>query len=122
MAPESWFQLGLMAVLALGGMVMGVIALLTQRRTISEQRKELLKLAMSKPFSIIDRDERGNTEIKILRGRIEHLEATERTEIETPVPEQVQRAILEKQWADEQAAPIPSMSPDDVPRDLGELR
>ena len=108
----------LMAAMALGGLAIGVIAIVSLKRLVGQQQKEIVRMAMSKPFHLIEKDDEGIRQISTLRGRVEQLEKTQRDEIEAPIPDVIERAILEQQYGQE--AYVGSMADADEPEALGE--
>ncbi len=105
----------ILGLLALGGLVVAAVALARLASVVLHQSGELSKLAMRKPYWVIETNESGIVKISQLEGRI--------GELESRLSPDVPADPLENQWMSDggrTAKEMPPMSPDDEPVDLGE--
>jgi len=104
--------------MAIGGMAISSVAIVSMRRIIKQQANALTELATRKPYWIIEKDDRGIVSINTLASRVEDLEKVQKFEIEAPVPPAVEKAMLENQW-NKDDMDVPPMTAEDVPINLG---
>ena len=102
----------LMATMALGGVAIGVTALVALQKTVKHQSSKLAELATKRPYWIIERTERGSIEnIVKLENRV--------SELERPARDPDATNMLEEQWANRNDEPLPQFTDDDVPDIIG---
>ena len=112
-----------MMILAVAGFCGMAVALVTLCRALKQAHEKLFRMAMEKPFSLVENAGNGKFgDISKLRGRLDKLEAVQRAEVDVPYPP-VDPAGLEQQWGPggdpTQFVPSLDVDDDEEPNTLG---